>query len=220
MKATDLSTFSPEPEVQMLAQLNSSRKLPKWLITLLTTAFLVAPFDEKSVLAAAASVAVGERLPDLSIDEKGELIMQGDDVDYRPWSYPQQPGKVHIVQYMAATKSAGDMNKAFRDRFDTDLPKNTFRTTTILNLDDAIWGTGGFVVSQLKSNKLKYPQAVMVLDKDGAGITRWQLQNDSSAVVVVDQQGIIRYIKQGKMSGEEIESTLQLILGYIGQPQS
>lgn len=204
----------------MLAHLTSSHQLPKLLITLLTTAFLVTTLPGKPALAGAASVAVGERLPDLSIDEEGELILQGDDVSYRPWSYPQQPGKVHIVQYMAATKSAGDMNKPFRDRFDTDLPKNTFRTTTILNLDDAIWGTGGFVVSQLKSNKLKYPQAVMVLDKDGAGITQWELQNDNAAVVVVDQQGIVRYIKQGKMSDQEIESTLQLILGYIGQPQS
>jgi uncharacterized protein len=168
--------------------------------------------------ASAASVEVGGRLPDLSIDDKGELILSGDDVDYRSWSYPQQPGKVHIVQYMAATKSAGDMNKAFRDRFDTDLPKNSFRTTTILNLDDALWGTGGFVIGELKSNKRKFPEAVMVVDEEGAGVKQWQLQNDTAAVVILDSQGTVRYVKQGKMSAAEIESTLELILAVINQP--
>jgi len=159
-------------------------------------------------------------LPDLSIDDKGELILQGDEVDYRSWSYPQQPGKVHIVQYMAATKSAGDMNKAFRDRFDTDLPENSFHTTTILNLDDAMWGTGGFVIGELTSNKRKFPKAVMVVDEEGAGIKQWQLQNDSAAVVILDPQGTVRYIKQGKMSAAEIESTLELILAVINQAES
>jgi uncharacterized protein len=168
--------------------------------------------------ASAASVEVGGRLPDLSIDDKGELILSGDDVNYRSWSYPQQPGKVHIVQYMAATKSAGDMNKAFRDRFDTDLPKNSFRTTTILNLDDALWGTGGFVIGELKSNKRKFPEAVMVVDEEGAGVKQWQLQNDTAAVVILDSQGTVRYVKQGKMSAAEIESTLELILAVINQP--
>ena len=170
--------------------------------------------------ASAASVEVGGRLPDLSIDDKGELILHGDEVDYRAWSYPQQPGKVHIVQYMAATKSAGDMNKAFRDRFDTDLPKNSFRTTTILNLDDALWGTGGFVIGELKSNKREFPEAVMVVDEEGAGVKQWQLQNDTAAVVVLDPQGTVRYVKQGKMSAAEIESTLELILAVINQPGS
>jgi YtfJ family uncharacterized protein len=165
----------------------------------------------------AGGAAVGAPLPDLAIDDRGEIILQGDDISYQAWRYPQQPGKVNIVQYLAATKSAGDMNKPFRDRLDTDLPKGEFSTTTILNMDDAIWGTGAFVMGELKSNKREFPAAVIVVDENGVGLQQWQLQNDSSALMVVDPQGIVRYFKQGKMSATEIDSTLQLILAQIKQ---
>ena len=45
-----------------------------------------------------ADFKAGDRVPDLSISERGELVLQGDDFDYRSWSYPQQPGKVHVLQ--------------------------------------------------------------------------------------------------------------------------
>jgi YtfJ family uncharacterized protein len=167
--------------------------------------------------ASASNPEVGTQLPDLSIKDRGELLLQDDEVSYRPWSYPQQTGKVHIVQYMAATKTAGDLHKPFRDRLDTDLPANSFETTTILNMDEAIWGTGGFVVNQLKSNKQKYPKAVMVLDEEGLGVKRWALNDESAALIIVDQQGTVRYVKQGQMSAAEVDSTLQLILGFVKQ---
>lgn len=168
----------------------------------------------------ANGAAVGAPLPDLTIDDRGEIILHGDDISYQPWRYPQQPGMVNIVQYMAATQSAGDMNKPFRDRFDTDLPEGKFTTTTILNMDEAMWGTGGIVMGQLKSNKREFPTAVIVVDEEGVGLKHWQLQEDSSAVMVVDSQGTVRYFKQGKMSATEIENTLQLILAQINSAAS
>lgn len=168
----------------------------------------------------ASGAAVGAPLPDLIIDDRGEITLQGDDISYQPWRYPQQPGMVNIVQYMAATQSAGDMNKPFRDRFDTDLPEGKFTTTTILNMDEAMWGTGGIVMGQLKSNKREFPAAVIVVDEEGLGLKQWQLQEDSSAVMVVDSMGTVRYFKQGKMSATEIDSTLQLILAQIDQSSS
>ncbi len=179
----------------------------RWVIRLL--ALLVAA----PVLA--GGIEVGARLPDLVIDDRGEMVLAGDDLDFLPWHYPQEPGVVHIVQYMAATSAAGDMNKPFRDRLSTDLPQGGFRTTTILNMDDAIWGTGGFVMSELKSNKRQFPDAVLVVDEDGVGIGRWQLERDNSAVMVVDPQGTVLYFRQGAMSPAEVDSTLKLILEQI-----
>lgn len=178
--------------------------ISKWAIRLLAL-LLAAPVF-------ASGIEVGARLPDLAIDDRGELVLAGDDLDFQPWHYPQQPGKVHIVQYMAATSAAGDMNKPFRDRLSTDLPQGMFRTTTILNMDDAIWGTGGFVMSELKSNKRRFPDAVIVVDEDGVGIGRWQLKRDNSAVMVVDAQGTVLYFHQGAMSPAEVDATLKLIL--------
>jgi YtfJ family uncharacterized protein len=166
-------------------------------------------------VAVAGDIPAGGRLPDLSITDRGELVLEGKDVGYRPWSYPQQPGKVHVLQYMAATRTASNINKPFTDRMKTDLPAGAFLSTTILNLDEAMWGTGGLVVSELKSNKIQFPDAVLVADEDGAGLRQWQLEKENSAVIVTDSQGLVRYFKQGAMSAAEIESTLQLVRQYI-----
>jgi YtfJ family uncharacterized protein len=178
---------------------------------LLLVASLLAP------LALAGDIAPGGRLPDLSIADRGELVLNGDDVGYQAWSYPQTPGKVHVLQYMAATKAASEINKPFTDRMKTDLPKGAFISTTIVNLDEAMWGTGGFVVGELKSNKARFPSAVLVADENGAGLKQWQLDSKSSAVIVTDPQGAVRYFKQGPMSSAEIDSALALVRQYIEQ---
>ena len=167
-------------------------------------------------LTAAADIAPGNRLPDLVIAEKGELVISDGEVGYKPWSYPQQPGKVHVMQYMAATRGASNINMPFTDKMKTDLPQGEFLSTTILNLDEAMWGTAGLVVSELKSNKLEFPKAVLVADEDGEGLSKWKLESENSAVIVTDPQGVVRYFKQGAMSDAEIESTLALIRGYLG----
>ncbi len=168
-------------------------------------------------LAQASEIIPGNRLPDLGIAEKGELVLNGDEVGYRQWNYPQQPGKVHVLQYMAATRSASNINMPFTDRMKTDLPQGAFLSTTILNLDEAMWGTSGLVVSELKSNKKEFPNAILVADEDGAGLKAWQLEKENSAVIVTDPRGVVRYFKQGAMSAAEIDSTLALVMQYIGE---
>jgi YtfJ family uncharacterized protein len=178
--------------------------------TLILLASLLTPFAQ------ASDILPGNRLPDLDIAEKGELVLSGDEVGYRAWNYPQQPGKVHVLQYMAATRAASNINMPFTDRMKSELPQGAFLSTTILNLDEAMWGTGGLVVSELKSNKKEFPNAVLVADADGVGRQKWQLDKENSAVIVTDPQGVVRYFKQGAMSEAEIASTLQLVLQYIG----
>jgi YtfJ family uncharacterized protein len=160
-------------------------------------------------------IPVGGRLPDLSIAERGELVLSGEDVGYRTWTYPQQPGKVHVLQYLAATRAASNINQAFTDRMKTDLPKGSFLSTTILNLDEALWGTTGLVASELKSNKKQFPGAVLVADEKGTGLSQWQLEKESSAIVITDPTGVVRYFKQGAMSDSEIEGALELVRQYI-----
>lgn len=175
------------------------------LVALATVATLAA------LPAGGADFKAGDRLPDLKIADRGELVLQGEDFDYRSWNYPQEPGKVHVLQYMAATSSASELNDPFIDRIKTDFPTGTLLSTTVLNLDEALWGTGGFVASQLESNKKKYPHAVLVADENGVGLDTWRLQEDSAAIIVTDSQGALLYFKQGAMSAAEVDSTIELI---------
>jgi YtfJ family uncharacterized protein len=169
-----------------------------------------------TTLALAGQPQPGSRLDDLTISDRGELVLSGGDVGYQSWNYPQAPGKVHVLQYMAATRSASEINKPFRERMKTELPQGgEFLSSTILNLDEAIWGTSGLVVSELKSNKQTFPLAVIVADEEGVGRRQWDLQEDSAAVMVIDPQGVVQFFKQGAMTPAEIDSTLALIRNYI-----
>lgn len=91
------------------------------------------------------------------------------------------------------------------------LPEGSFHVTTVVNLDDALWGTSGFVVGEVKSSKRKYPMSTIVLDEDGHGLQSWQLQEGGANILVLNAGGTVLYIKHGGMSEEEIESTLEMI---------
>lgn len=166
------------------------------------------------------SLETGESAPDLEINDRGELVLEGDDIAYRPWSYPGQTGKPHVVNYMAATKAASKLNSPFTDRLQEALEKGSYHVTTILNLDDAMWGTTGFVVSEVKANKRKHPAATLVLDSQATGLRAWELQKDSSAIIVFDGDGTIRYIKQGAMSEAEIDQTVEMMRQFIQSSSS
>jgi len=163
-----------------------------------------------------SNIQIGEPLPELSIDDRGELVLLGEDeISYRTWQSPGHPEKVHVLQYLAGTRKARSQTQAFTDRLEELLPKGSYQFTTVINLDDAMWGTSGFVVGEVKSSKRKYPDSTMVLDEEGTGLQGWQLQKKSSAIVVIDTSGTVLYLKQGSMSEGEIEAAVELIRQQI-----
>jgi YtfJ family uncharacterized protein len=163
-----------------------------------------------SAVSLADGIDLGQPLPELSITDRGELLLQDDEFSFTPWALPGGIGKIHILQYLAATKGASELNKPFTDRL-ADLPDKNHAVTTVINLDDAIWGTSRFVISEIKKNKRKFPGSTMVLDAEGLGREAWKLQSRSSAIVVLDARGSVRYLKEGAMNESEIEHALQLI---------
>lgn len=172
-----------------------------------------------SALTRADGIDLGQPLPDLSIADRGELLLQGDDFSFAPWAVAADIGKIHIVQYMAGTKGASEINKPFTDRLQ-EIPNSNYQVTTIINLDDAMWGTSGFVISEVKKNKRMFPGSTMVLDAEGVGRETWKLQPKSSAIVVLDARGSVHYLKDGAMSEGDIEQMLEFILTHMGTSAS
>ncbi len=80
-----------------------------------------------------------------------------------------------------------------------------------------MWGTTGMVVSELASKKKEFPHAIMVADAEGTGLAKWQLEKETSTIIVSDAEGVVRYFKQGEMSAAEIDSALAIIRQYIGK---
>ena len=85
-------------------------------------------------------------------------------------------------------------------------PHDRYQTTTIVNTDDAIPGSGMFVRSSLESNKKLYPWSQFIVDSNGLVRKAWQLDEKSSAIVVLDKDGRIVYNKTGSVTYELLES--------------
>jgi hypothetical protein len=159
-----------------------------------------------------AAVSTGNPLPQLRVEKLGEMHVEGEDVRYAPWDSGALRGKVQVVQYMAARPGSRDLNKPFTDRLrDSGIPIEHYHVTTIVNLDDALFGSRGIVVSELEKNKKRYYRSSIVADEGGLGLEAWRLAPKSSAIIILDAEGRVAFFRDGAMSVEEIEQALALV---------
>jgi YtfJ family uncharacterized protein len=168
-----------------------------------------------AVAAGAQTPAPGSPLPPLRIAERGELLLAEDDISFAPWSTDSRPGKVHVLQYFGATRADSKRFKPFTDKLEQTFSREHYHVTTIINLDAALWGTTGLVVSEVKDSKRKYPLSTMVLDEEGTGVETWQLGNEGAGLVIVDGRGIVRYFTPDAMTEETMNTSVELVRQHI-----
>lgn len=167
--------------------------------------------------AVAGSLAVGGALPPLTIEDRGEITLAGEDVAYAPWNSSGLRNGVHVVQYIGATMGDKDKFKPLTDRIERDFPPGSVTVTTLINMDAALWGTGGLVASEIKKNKKAYPQAIMVLDEDGIGTKTWGLGDDGIALLIIDSEGVVRYALTNQALDEKtLAEPLDLLRSQVG----
>ena len=98
------------------------------------------------------------RVPAVGVNDKGELLLQQDKFSYKNWNSAQLSGKVRVVQHIAGRSSAKEMNAALIEAIKAaKLPHDRYQTTTIVNTDDAIPGTGMLcaAASRLTSSNIR-----------------------------------------------------------------
>lgn len=166
--------------------------------------------------AASGVLTVGGAVPPLAIDDRGEIILKGDDADYMPWDSGTLRGGVHVVQYIGATMGDRDKFKPLTDRIEQEFEPGSVTVTTVINMDAALWGTGGFVAAEIKKNKKAYPQAVIVLDEDGIGTEHWGLGEDGIALLIIDGSGVLRYVRTQGLDEKSLAESLELLRAQVG----
>ena len=161
--------------------------------------------------AMAAPPQVDAPLPTLNISERGELILSEDDFKFVPWNSDDLVGKVNVIQYFGANMGDRDTFQPFTDLLQVSFAAGTIHVATLLNLDAAMWGTTGFVVSELKKNKQAHPEATMVLDDNGSGIDTWDLGDAGTGLLVTNNKGIVKFFTPKALSKAEMAATVELI---------
>ena len=160
------------------------------------------------------SLKHGQSMPFLNIQVGGEITVSNDDVFKKPWNSRsfETSGKVQLIQYMAANTGAVLQNKAFNDSLKEKKFSSThLDTTVIVHFADTMSLLKGIVVNRVAKNKAMHEKINFVIDDNGVGLQRWGMKNKSSAIIVLDANGKILFVKDGPLSEYEIESTIALI---------
>lgn len=164
----------------------------------------------------AHNLSLGQAVPKVEVAAYGEVTLSGDETSFQNWSSEDMLGKVRVIQAIAGRSSAKEMNAALMSAItEAKFSTESYQTTTIINQDDAIWGTGSFVKSSAEDSKKEFPWSSIILDEEGNVAKAWQLAEESSAIIVQDKQGKVLFVKEGALDQSEIEQVLALIKQHI-----
>lgn len=167
---------------------------------------------------AAHNFTNGKQVTPVYIQEGGELLLNNDEIHYQKWNSTQLKGKVRIIQYIAGRKSAKKKNSLLIKAVEVaNFPQDRFQPTTIVNTDDAIFGTGYFVSGKIEKNKRRYPWAQFVIDGNGLGRVAWLLPEQSSTILVLNKAGQIQWAKDGSLTPEEVDHVIALAQKLINE---
>ncbi len=166
-----------------------------------------------SPLSFAHNILLNKNVPSVSLSQHGEITYNSNgDAIYQKWDTEQLKQKVRVLQVIAGRSNAKAMNAELMTAISKEkFPEKKYQTTTIINQDDAIWGTSSFVKSSAEQSKKEFSWSSVVLDEKGEVAKAWGLQEKNSAIIVQNKQGNVLYIKEGKLSADEITVVIDLI---------
>ncbi|MGF1804618.1 YtfJ family protein [Aliivibrio sifiae] len=163
-------------------------------------------------LSFAHNIMLNQPVPSVSVTQYGEIFYVDNAFQYSKWNTEQLKGKVRVLQVIAGRSSAKAMNADLMSAITLEkFPEKKYQTTTIINQDDSIWGTGGFVKSSAEESKKEFSWSSMVLDENGTVAKAWDLKEENSTIIVQNQQGNVLFVQEGKLSPNKIKQVIELI---------
>ena len=179
-------------------------------------------------VAFAQGITVGQKLPPVVVEKKGQMVIEydvvndvmtykdGTDIQYETFNSSALNGKIRTIYHLAARTGIDDINNPYIDaliaaQLPEKQPDSAYKTVTILNTDDALWGTAGIASGQLEDSQKETAYAYYVVDEKGVALQTWQLKKKGSAVIVLDRDGTVLYFKDGKLSDNDIASAVAII---------
>lgn len=168
--------------------------------------------------ALAHNISLNAGLPAVTVAQDGELIAKGKNVQYQGWDSASLNGKVRIIFHIAGRSAAKEKNQALVNAIKAaGLDRSKYQTTTIINADDAIVGTGLFVKNSAENGKLENPHSQVVLDQQGKVKSAWKLKAKESFVAVLDRHGKVQFVAEGKLSTEQTQQVIQLVKKLLNE---
>ena len=162
-----------------------------------------------SVNVFAHNIQPNQLLANVTVSDKGEITLNGNDVAYKSWSSTALPGKVRVIQHIAGRSAAKEKNQAMIEAIKAaHFNQAKYQTTTIINADDAVVGTGMFVKSSAEKGKKENAHSQVILDDKSAVKNAWGLREKDSVIILLDKTGKVQFVKEGKLTDDEVKEVV------------
>lgn len=170
-----------------------------------------------SCWAKAHNIIIGQPVPSVFIADKGEMRLDGGKVHYQKWNSLSLTGKarliIHVAGRLSAKKQSAPLIEALQH---ASLPQDRFQTTTIVNTDDALPGSSLFVINSIRSSKKASPWQQFIIDSSGVAQHRWRLKPEGAAVIVLDQEGQVKFAKDTALSKKDVAQVIATLRALAG----
>jgi len=158
---------------------------------------------------------IGEALPAISPSKKlQQLNVKGAKVDYAAADLESLKGKVTVFYHLAARQGTDKIHKLLVDALRAeDFPVETYQMVTVLDINDAMWGTAGLAKSTFEdaSKEDKNAQVRCWLDSGSVIANAWELDEKSSAMIILDKDAKILAVHEGKIKADEVAPLIALV---------
>ena len=146
----------------------------------------------------------GEVPPKVVISEK-----DGGYLDGTAWSSSMLKNKLYVLFYVDPDER--ETNSAFTKALkEKKYDLNYFGSIAIINLA-ATWLPNVVLESKLKDKQKEFPNTIYVKDKSKVLVEEWQLEDDSSDVLIFNKNGELLYSHSGRLNSSEITRALSII---------
>ncbi|MEN3261480.1 YtfJ family protein [Sodalis endosymbiont of Spalangia cameroni] len=154
----------------------------------------------------------GEPVPPVKVMHQGEVIYDHYEFSHQSWNSARLPGKIRLIQHIAARTSAREMNAALIETLrKARLPREYYQTTTIVDRGDAFFATGWFIRHQIEASLRRYPWSQIIDDTNSVVRHAWQLKSKTSTIVLLNARGEVQWAKEGPLTLEEIRQVVSRI---------
>ncbi|MEA1918303.1 MAG: YtfJ family protein [Campylobacterota bacterium] len=140
------------------------------------------------------------------------VSLEGDNggrLDGMAWSSEMLKEKVYILFYVDPDEkdTNNDLSNALKAKaFD----RSKFNSVAIINMA-ATWLPNFAIASSLEKKQEKFPHTIYVKDLNKILVEKWELEDDSSNVLLFDTSGNLIYKNSGKLDATEINTVIALI---------
>ncbi len=144
------------------------------------------------------------------------VLLQGDQgakVTGEPFTTESLKKKVHVLFYVDPDEK--ELNEHVVSALKTEkFDRSRYASVAVINMD-ATWLPNFAIASMLAKKQEAFPHTIYVKDLQKVLLKAWDLEDDSSNVLLFDKNGKSLFAKKGKLSEEEVKTLIALIKANI-----